>query len=321
MAAEDAVEIGVSVAARAAPALEAARGRSSDRLRRLRCVCTGGGGGSSKLAEDALEIDRVRAQLEMSDPRSTGAARLPSCVFERRFRVRGRGEQVLDLRCRGGSGRLGRRDASNSELAATNESVLMNGDSPLRRAAISASGSGSPSSTSARRKRSMFALLPRLARDEIFGDEPRLGRRRRPRCTRPPAAPARCTSSTSRPPSTQISTSRISAGMWFGTRVTNSWSTAAAPGQSFSATAVSAASSTMRKPASGSLFGDAPAQLRDLLAARRIALEQPPDDRDAVVDPVAAQPDVGDGEQQLRIVAGRFDRQVFRGGRPDRRAR
>ena len=52
----------------------------------------------------------------------------------------------------------------------------MNGDSPLSRDAIRPSGSGSPSSTSVRRKRSMLALLPRLARHEILGDEPRFGR-------------------------------------------------------------------------------------------------------------------------------------------------
>ena len=46
--------------------------------------------------------------------------------------------------------------SSNSD-APDVKSVLVNGDSPLKRAAMIASGSGSPVSTSALRKRSMLA--------------------------------------------------------------------------------------------------------------------------------------------------------------------
>ena len=57
----------------------------------------------------------------------------------------------------------------------------------------------------------------------------------------------------SSPPSTQISTSRISAGMWSGTRFTNSLSAAAAAAHSSSAMAAFTASSTHWKPASTSV--------------------------------------------------------------------
>ena len=62
------------------------------------------------------------------------------------------------------------------------------------------------------------------------------------------------------------------------------------------------------------LLGDAPAQLRDPLAARRVLIEQVPDDRDPLLVLLAAKPDVGHREQQFGIVAGGF------GGEVERRA-
>ena len=59
-------------------------------------------------------------------------------------------------------------------------------------------------------------------------------------------------------------------------------------------------------------FGDGPAEERDLLAARRILLEQTAYDREAVLEPVAAKLDVRDQQQQLWIVAGVFDCEVLR---------
>ncbi len=52
----------------------------------------------------------------------------------------------------------------------------MNGAWPLSRSAINVSGSETRSITSARRKRSMCAGLPRLAGDQVLGNDTRFGR-------------------------------------------------------------------------------------------------------------------------------------------------
>ena len=62
-------------------------------------------------------------------------------------------------------------------------------------------------------------------------------------------------------------------------------------------------------------LGHSPPQKRDLLPARRILFEQPPHDDQAVLDAFAAELDVGDGEQQHRVVTGRFHGEIFRRGR------
>ena len=63
------------------------------------------------------------------------------------------------------------------------------------------------------------------------------------------------------------------------------------------------------------LFGDAPSQLRDLLAARGVFLKQPPDDGEPFFELVAAKLDVGDGQQQHGIARGGLGGEVFGGGR------
>ena len=63
------------------------------------------------------------------------------------------------------------------------------------------------------------------------------------------------------------------------------------------------------------LLGDAPAQQRDLLAARRVTLEEAAHDGEAFFELLAAKLHVRDREQQFRVVAGGFRRQVERRGR------
>jgi hypothetical protein len=58
----------------------------------------------------------------------------------------------------------------------------------------------------------------------------------------------------------------------------------------------------------GHLLGDGPSQERDGLATVRVLLEDPAHDRRAFVGTIAAQMNLGRGEQQLRIVADRLGR-------------
>ena len=79
------------------------------------------------------------------------------------------------------------------------------------------------------------------------------------------------------------------------------------------------------KPASGVCSATLQPRTRDLFPAVGILLEQPADDRQALVDVVPAQLHLGHRQQQLRVVAGRLDGQVLGGGREiaarDERAR
>ena len=217
-----------------------------------------------------------------------------------------------------GGGRLAGTAASGvskggSSSLPNDRSVLVNGVCPLSRSAMSASGSGSPISTRARRKRSMLARShgSRATRSSAMN---------RASAADPAAmyASASCPcalySIASSPPSTQISTRRIRAGMWLGRRVTNSCNTAAAADQSDWATAVSAASPTTMKPDSGTcsaMFHPSCATSSRIDGSfSRSRRTQ----RDGFIQLAIAQLYLGHREQQLRIVAGRLHRQIF-GGR------
>ena len=131
------------------------------------------------------------------------------------------------------------------------KSTLVKGESPLNRSAMTESGSGSPSITSALRKRSILAGSQgsRATRSSA------ITRASLPRpALRYASASCACAEYivASRPPSTQTSTSFIRAGMCPDTLVVYSCRADAAAGQSLSATAASVATSIHWNPASAS---------------------------------------------------------------------
>ena len=153
--------------------------------------------------------------------------------------------------------------------------------------------------------------LPRLAGDEILGDEARFR-----------AAPAAMYASAScacalyivasSPPSTQISTRRISAGDVIGHARDEFLQRGRGRRPVACATAASAASSTTWKPASGAC--SATLQPSSAISSRRAGSSS--SSRPTIATPSSLSAprelDLGDGQQQRRIVAGGFERQVFR---------